>query len=264
MLATLAQLVERRFRKAWVPSSNLGGGSRMKISRVEKLARREEKHLTRRIVTLGFLSAALIVFLLTLGIPILGKFADLLETISKREALEIKDKVLRPPILDDLPQATNSAKLKISGFADEAKSVDVYLGEDKAGETKVSDSRFSFEELTLRKGTNEISARSVFEDGKTSDVSSKTQVVFDNEEPSLTVEGPSDGQTFFGENRIKVSGKTDSDAQVTANGFLAVVMADGKFEVIISLSEGENTIEIKATDLAGNTKVEKRKVNFRK
>lgn len=236
----------------------------MKTSRVEKLARREENHLARRIVTLGFLSVVLMVFLLTLGIPILGKFADLLETISKRESLDIKGKVLRPPILDDLPQATNSAKLKITGFADKAKSVEIYLADDKTGEVKVADSRFSFDDLTLRKGSNEISARSLFEDGKSSDVSVKKQVVFDNEEPSLTVENPSDGQTFIVENRVKVSGETDKDAQVTANGFLALVAPDGKFEVIISLAEGENTIEVKATDLAGNTKAEKRKVNFRK
>ena len=50
--------------------------------------------------------------------------------------------------------------------------------------------------------------------------------------------------------------------RILANGFLANVGSDGKYEVTIALSEGENTIEVKAIDSAGNTSVAKIKVDF--
>lgn len=234
--------------------------------RVERLARREENATVKRIVWLSAISLILAVSLFTLGIPALAKFADVLDRVFPKSNQEtgISAEDLQPPNLDPLPSATNSAKLAISGFAPGASRVDIYLRSDKVGQGNVQDNKFQFEDLILENGSNPVSAKSVSDSGDESDFSPQQNVMYDNEEPKLEVETPSEGQSFSGNNRILVSGKVDNDAQVYANGFLANINSEGKFEVSVPVAEGETTIEIKAKDEAGNIKVENRKVNYRK
>ena len=234
--------------------------------RLERLSRREERKVVKRIVYLSLFSIILAVFLITLGIPLLGKFADFLNLVfRKNEISQVDSKSApRPPILDILPQATNSATLAISGFSQDETRVVIYNDLQNVGEAEVESGKFQFENLKLKDGQNEISAKAISKSGKESDFSGSVKIILDKEPPKLEVDTPSEGQSFSQDNRIKVSGKTDKDAQVYANGFLASVTAEGNFEVLVPVLEGETTIEIKATDDAGNTKVESRKVNFKK
>ena len=234
--------------------------------RLERLSRREERKVVKRIVYLSLFSIILAVFLITLGIPLLGKFADFLNFVFRKNEISqvVTNSKPRPPIIDLLPQATNSANLMISGFSEDDTKVVIYNDSQNAGETKVENGKFQFENLKLTDGQNEISAKAISKSGKESDFSQGVKVILDKEPPKLEVDTPSEGQSFSQDNRIKVSGKTDKNAQVYANGFLASVTADGNFEVLVPVLEGETTIEIKATDDAGNTKVETRKVNFKK
>lgn len=236
-----------------------------KTLRVERLARREERKIVRRIVTLSIVSAVIAVFLFTLGIPILGNFADFLGGIfgNSQQTASGQGAPVAPRI-ENVPTATNSARLSIIGFSSASKYVDIYLNGDKVGKADVYDGKFEYGDISLANGENKIEAKALNEAGTESDFSSGHVIILDRDEPKLEVEGPTEGQYFFGNNRIKVSGSTESDSQVFANGFLASVASDGKFEVFLSLSEGENNIEIKAVDAAGNTKTETRKVTFRK
>src|SRR3989338_7831313 len=208
--------------------------------RLERLSRREERKVVKRIVYLSLFSIILAVFLITLGIPLLGKFADFLNLVfRKNEISQVDSKSApRPPVLDLFLQATNSANLTISGFSQDETKVVIYNDSQNVGEAEVVSGKFQFENLKLKDGQNEISAKAISKSGKESD--------------------------FSQGNRIRVSGKTDKDAQIYANGFLASVTPEGNFEVLVPVLEGETTIEIKATDDAGNTKVESRKVNFKK
>jgi len=234
--------------------------------RLERLSRREERKVVKRIVYLSVFSIILAVFLITLGIPLLGKFADFLNLVFRKNEISqvVTNSKPRPPIIDLLPQATNSANLMISGFSEDDTKVVIYNDSQNAGETKVENGKFQFENLKLTDGQNEISAKAISKSGKESDFSQGVKVILDKEPPKLEVDTPSEGQSFSQDNRIKVSGKTDKNAQVYANGFLASVTADGNFEVLVPVLEGETTIEIKAIDDAGNTKIETRKVNFKK
>lgn len=234
--------------------------------RVQRLARREEKATVKRIVWLSLVSLILAVSLFTLGIPALAKFADVLDRIFPKSAQDTGDSsgTPQPPNVDNLPSATNSAKLKISGFAPGASRVDIYLKSEKVGEATVKDNKFQFEDLILEKGDNNILGKSISSSGGESEFSQQQNVIYDNEEPKLEIETPSESQSFSGNNRILVSGKVDTDVQVYANGFLANINSDGKFEVLVPVPEGEITIEIKAVDDAGNTRVEKRKINYKK
>lgn len=232
--------------------------------RVQRLARKEERVLIKKIFTLSIFSIILIVFILTLGISFLGKFADLLSSVlGGKDSQSSAQSSVDPPRLDQLSEATNSADFTVSGFARSGK-VKIVINDEEVGEADVIDGKFSYENILLDDDLNEIKAKVVGENGKESDFSDVVEIVLDTKEPKLEVESPSGDQSFSGNNRIKVSGATEADSQVYANGFLASVNSDGKFEVSIPLVEGENTIEIKAIDDAGNVKVEKRKVGFRK
>lgn len=233
--------------------------------RIERLARKEERATVTRVVKLSILSVALIAFLFTLGIPLLAKFADLLTMVfDKNDSNNSQIQQIEPPILDDLPAATNSASINVSGFVKEGHEVEIYIDDQSAGKTKVENGKFLQEGLKLKNGENKITAKTISENGQSSNETSALIITFDNTEPELEVSQPFEDQSFSGNNRIKIAGKTEKNAQVYANGFLANVLQDGNFEVIIPLFEGENPLEVKAIDEAGNTKSQTIKVNFKK
>ncbi|OGD85565.1 hypothetical protein A3B51_02230 [Candidatus Curtissbacteria bacterium RIFCSPLOWO2_01_FULL_41_18] len=238
----------------------------MKRSRLDRLARREEKSVVKRIVFLFLFSLILIGILYTVGIPTLGKFADVLDTIFKRGDSTSPSEVQTPPppVLSDLPKSTNQDKIAISGFSSGSSKVEVYLDSEKVADAQVNDGRFEFKDFRLHDGENKISAKAINDTGRASEFSPEVKVALDTNEPTIEVTSPRDDQTFYGDNRIKVEGQTEKDDQVFANGFLANVDPSGNFDVTIPLSEGENKIEVKAVDVAGNTKTVSIKVNFRK
>lgn len=232
--------------------------------KIQRLARREEKATIKRIVSLSILTLVLAILLFTVGANLLGKFVDLLGTVFKGKEDKVEQLTLTPPVLDNLPEATNSAKINVLGFIPDGDKVSVYLDDEKLGDAKLDGNKFEYSNLVLKNGSNRISAKA-YKGSVESDFSKVEAVNLNTKEPILTIDTPEDGQTVSGGNgRIKVAGKTDPDAQVYANGFLASISADGKFEVLVPVAEGDSTIEIKALNSAGNTKIEKRKVTYRK
>ncbi|MDO8487622.1 MAG: hypothetical protein Q7S45_04965 [Candidatus Curtissbacteria bacterium] len=236
-------------------------------SRLYRLNRREEKATVKKIVYLFVVSIFLLIFIFTLGVPMLGKFADFLDVVFKNKTQEqvSTDKFIpQAPILDPLPDATNSARLSISGFSATDGKILIFDNDEKVGETTSQAGKFRYDDFILNDGDNNIAAKAISGQGKESDFSQVKKVAFLHKEPRLDVDNPADGQSFSGNNRIRVSGKTDQNVQVWANGFLANTNLDGAFEVFVPLAAGDNNMEIKAVDLAGNTKIVKMKVNFSK
>lgn len=235
-----------------------------KTTRIERLARREEKETVKRIFYLSLFSLILAVFLFVFGIGILAKFSDFLGILFKgKDSAQSQHVDVRTPVLDPLPHATNSAKLAISGFADDESKILIFKNGEQVGEAQVSDGKFKYESVDLDKGETKLKAKAI-KSSSESNFSDEETVILSTVEPKLDVETPFDGQSFSGNNRIKVAGSTDKDAQVYASGFLAIVSSDGRFEVLVPVLEGETTLEIKAVNEAGNIKVEKRKVSFHK
>lgn len=233
--------------------------------RVNRLSKREEKANVKKAFYFSVISILIVVAFLMFGITALGRFADLLGTVfnnGSQNTIEESGDVAAP-VFDNLPSATSSARIKVSGFSNSGEKILFFVNGSEQGETEVIDHQFKYEDLILKSGENKIEAKAVSGD-KSSDFSSAHTIIYDNTPPKLEVETPNDGQSFSGNNRIKVSGKTDSDAQVFVNSFLASIGFDGSFEVFIPVSEGENKIEIRAVDSAGNEKKESRKINFSK
>ena len=152
----------------------------------------------------------------------------------------------------------------MAGFAPVGNSIEVYLNEEKVDKVEIIEGKFEVLDIALQDGENRLRVKALDDSGNVSDFSQEAVVILDTEEPFLEVSSPSESQTFERDNRIKVEGKTEKDAQVFANGFLANVDFEGNFEVSIPLYEGDSEIEIKALDEAGNSKIIKVKVSFKK
>ena len=234
--------------------------------RINRLAKKEEAATVKRIFALSVISAILALFMFTLGIPLLGKFADFLELIlgSQNQQQSQEGRNITPPNLDPIPAATNSATLNIRGFAAEGESVELYLNNNPFAKAETTSGNFSFEDITLQDGENSTAAKSLSSTGQESEFSKTLTIKLDTQSPTLTVENPQQNQSFSSNNRIKVSGKTDQDSQVYANGFLANINSEGQFEILIPVAEGDSQVEIRAIDEAGNVTVEKRNIHFSK
>src|SRR3989344_3699471 len=102
--------------------------------RINRLAKKEEAATVKRIFALSAISALLALFMFTLGIPLLGKFADFLELIfgSQNKQQSQDEKNISTPNLEPIPAATNSANLNIRGFAADGESVELFLNNNPA------------------------------------------------------------------------------------------------------------------------------------
>jgi len=234
--------------------------------RINRLAKKEEAATIKRIFVLSAISALLALFMFTLGIPLLGKFADFLELISgsQKQPQSQNEKSISTPNLDPIPAATNSANLNVKGFTADGENVELYLNDNPVAKVETISGNFSFKNVKLQNGQNTITAKSLLNAGGESEFSKILTIKLDTEAPELTVENPQQNQSFSVNNRIKVSGKTDQDSQVYANGFLANINSDGQFEISIPVADGDSQVEIRAIDEAGNVTAEKRTIHFSK
>lgn len=235
------------------------------VRRVDLLTKKDEQSQVKRSFLLAAISILIAILIFSFGISVLGGFADFLNKIFHNDKdVTGGSNFVQPPILDQLPQATNEAALAVSGLAIDDSKVDIYLNGEKVGDSTVDGGRFKYESLNLKSGGNEIKARGITGNNSESDFSKSYSVVLDNKEPELTIESPTDGQSFSGNNRVSIKGKTEPDAQVYANGFLANIASDGSYEVFVPLNEGDTEIEVKAVDQAGNFKSLKIRLHYSK
>ncbi|MFS0861526.1 S8 family serine peptidase [Fredinandcohnia sp. 179-A 10B2 NHS] len=150
---------------------------------------------------------------------------------------------------------TNEAEVNVTGKAAPTTTVLVYNnGEEVGSASATAEGTFSVA-ITLADGENNITAKASSENGVT-DPSETVKVTLDQNAPELAITSPEDGSKTNRET-VTVEG-TVADAnidKVTVNGQNATV-ADGSFSKRILLDNGENTIEVIATDKAGNTTTE--------
>lgn len=235
----------------------------MDRSRLSKRLKRK----TKKTLLLSILGIVLIIFLLIkFGIPLIVNFT-LLISGSKNDPSTINSRndssFIMPPLLNPLSSATNSAKISISGIASQKQIISLYLNDQMQDKTKVkNDNTFSFEDLILSEGENVIKAKATDND-KESSFSEPMTIIYKNSPPHLSIDSPSDGQSFSKEeNSIIVSGSTDPGAKITINDLWAIVDANGNYAKNLLLKEGENNIVVIAIDEAGNKTELKIKVNY--
>ncbi|HSA83449.1 MAG TPA: hypothetical protein VLF20_01000 [Patescibacteria group bacterium] len=206
---------------------------------------------------------AIIILLFLFGPQLLINFSLLVKKSSDANETTKKEVLyIAPPILNPMNEATNSAEIIISGYAQDKQEIRLYINGKQHKKTTVSkDNNFSFSDVKLEKGDNEIKAKVITDDKKESGYSEITTITYIADPPTLDISFPSDGQTISKDNRnITVRGKTNENVKVTINDFWAITKDDGSFSYTLSLADGENTIRIKAKDAAGNETIREIKV----
>ncbi|HCM37726.1 MAG: hypothetical protein UV61_C0002G0279 [Candidatus Gottesmanbacteria bacterium GW2011_GWB1_43_11] len=231
-----------------------------RISRIEE--RRTKKQLF--FVIVGIL--AVIVFTTTVGIPLLVRVSVFLG--NRKLAQPLSDSLDKtapfPPTLSSILSATNSAEIKIEGYGEPESTLKLYLnGRDVKKVLLGGDGGFSFTDVTLTEGENNIYATLTDQSGNESSQSQELQIVYKKSAPKLEVSDPQDKQTF-GKNQqeITVKGLTDPGNDIRINDRFVLVKEDGTFTYNIKLQDGENTLNIVAQDQAGNETKLERKVTY--
>ncbi len=231
-----------------------------------RLRRHEDRIFKKRLVwALGGL-VALVVFVFIFGLKLLVGFSLLVDKLHGASPVQKQDQILiLPPVLDPLPEATNSASLTITGKGDAGFTIIIYVDESETQKLKIeSDGTFTLTKK-LAEGSHTISAKAADDKGNLSDLSNVLTVSIKRTKPTLTVTQPQDNARIVGDtNTITVSGKTDADTSITVNSRLALVQDDGSFTYSFSLAEGDNTIQVVATDPSGNQTNLERRVTYQR
>lgn len=221
---------------------------------------------TLLITTLSLL--ALIGVLLAFGPSLLVNFSVLLGNLNGSEEKTNTNETpsyIAPPVLDPQPDATNSARIHVSGVASAGTQdqIKLYVNDEVLDVThpKTND-MFTFDNVPLKEGENEIKAITIIKDKK-SDYSSPITILYLKEPPELIIDEPKDGDSFNGDDSpFMVKGKTNPGARVTINDFLPITKDDGTFSYSLPLQNGENKIKVIATDKAGNKTEKEIKVTY--
>lgn len=229
----------------------------------DRLKRKLKKKAIRNTLLIlgGLIAFGVIIFMF--GTQLLIQFSLLLTkdgSVTPNETQEVS--YIAPPDLDPVADATNSAKMKITGTSTvENAVIKLYINGSLTDSVNVnSKNEFEFKSVILEEGSNEIKAKTEV-DGKLSDYSSSLNIVYQNEPPDLSIEYPADGQTLKNDNQT-ITGKTVAGASVTVNGFRAIVQPNGNFTYNIKLQNGGNNIKIVTTDTAGNKTEKEINVTF--
>ncbi len=231
---------------------------------VKRLSRKSKRNFAVTLIIITLLIFATISWILPSFINALGGIKNTIKP-SQKAAIDLSEKItLAPPVLNIPYEATNTAQINIKGYATPHLKVKLYL-DDREEQTIEAGSNgdFTFQNIDLSLGTNNINAKTVDEEGNES-LSSKTiKIIYDNETPSLTLTEPEDNKTIQGgDKKVKVSGKTDPHARVFINGNQIIVDKDGNFSSDQPLVEGDNVFTIKTVSLTSNSTELERKVIY--
>ena len=206
-----------------------------------------------------------LIFIIFFGLKLLVNFSLLLGRIKSIGEIPItsQNEFVLPPTLNPLPEATNSAVIEISGVGSQpGQTIELFLNGNSLKSALIdSDSRFTFAQIRLEIGENQIKARAKG-NGNESDFTEEVILVYETTPPALEVTEPFDGQIVKKTGEIRVVGKTEPDATILVNEFLPIVDGNGNFYYRMPLLAGENTIKVTARDRAGNQTTNEIKVTF--
>lgn len=248
----------RRYRSSYTPRS----------------VRRIRKQSNKQLVVAIVFGVIIIIFFISWGLPSLigglSVFNKLKPATLKQ--ISIEDSAIAPPVLNIPYEATNSATIKIAGYASPNSKVEIYVdGEVKSITSANDDGKFESDDIALGIGTNNISGKTVIEESggepKRSLYSKNIRLVYSNEKPKLDLSEPNDNteikggdeQSSSSNKKVRVSGRTDSENSVVVNGITVIVDREGNFTTTVLLNDGDNTLTIISANSVGNsTKIERK------
>lgn len=166
--------------------------------------------------------------------------------------------------IDDIPVATNSAKIILTGSVINYSKLDFYINGDIVEKKNMTTTDiFTIEIGDLERGENEVYVRATTEDGKNTKKTPVYKVIYKDEKPKLEISSPDDKATVSSPEVI-VKGLTDKEVLIKVNDLPVVVDVNGGFDSTVRLKEGDNTIVITASDTAGNIEEKTLTITYRK
>lgn len=218
--------------------------------------RKAFKNQTKKSITF-FLGGIILIALILIffGIPLLVNFTVLLDNTTdvRSETKSAADTYVPAPSLSSEFEATSSAKIVIEGSSEKEYSIKLYNGETEIDDINVGNNGRFKSTVTLKKGENHITAIAVSKSNNRSDESEKLVLHYLPEPPKLELTSPSDNQEFRGDRKFaEIRGSTSQNAKVTVNGSWAIMSGNGSFSYTLALKDGDNGINITATDPAKN------------
>lgn len=150
---------------------------------------------------------------------------------------------------------TNEAEITVNGTAAPETTIRLLQNGSEVGSAEIGEDRSFAIDVKLDEGINEFIAET-YVDGEQASVSYPVTVTLDTKAPELTIVSPEDGERTNSETMTVKGTVNDKHLDtVTVNGQEAAVL-DGAFSHRILLEEGENAIEVVATDTIGNKAAE--------
>lgn len=233
------------------------------MSRLEEMQR---KQFRRNMIAAGVILALLVVFIFMFGFKALINATIFVTNVtSPKKTQTEEEKTTKYGLLDidEIPVATNSAKIVVSGTVNNYDVLYFYVNGEQVKEKKINSEDFVEEIGDLKKGSNKVYVKAKANDSKEEKKSEEFEIMYRADKPKLEISEPQDGSKTSN-SEIKVAGKTDSEILIKVNDFPVVVDAQGGFQTTVRLHDGENTLDIKAIDDAGNTETKTLKVTYQK
>lgn len=175
----------------------------------------------------------------------------------KRQTEEVDVIPPQSPVLSALPEATNSSSIVVDGYTEPEASLEFLVNEKVLASGKSDQSGQFSMVVQLESGDNLIQVRAADAANNTS-LSAAESVILDTKPLTITISSPKDGTEFFGKNNqvVEIRGEINkSESQVMINNSFVVVGRDGLFTHRFQIQNGNNQIDIMASDRAGNTDV---------
>lgn len=231
-----------------------------------RLERVQEKKMKNTIIMYIVILFVVLYFIFTFGIKLLLNTSSFISGLfpqpSAKPSFKTEDSFSAIDI-SSIPQATNSAKIIISGSVLNFDSLVFYLNKANIKEVDSPPDIFNEEIGDLEKGENSIYVLARSKDSKNEKTTITYKVFYKSEKPKLEISEPSDNSTISIQ-EIKVKGTTDKETYIHINDMPVVVDANGNFETTVRLKDGDNQITAKAQDIAGNEEIKTIKVTYQK
>jgi uncharacterized protein YfaP (DUF2135 family) len=222
---------------------------------------------TRKNIILSIFGVVIVIFIaVQFGIPILIKsslfIAGLGKTSDTVQENSSNSTFISAPILNSLPEATSSAEIEISGIAGKDQKISIYINGELINKIDAeNDGTFSTNEK-ISKGKNTIKVKAI-KGSLQSETSNLEEIYLKNDPPPLSISSPQNNESFDKDQKFaEVKGTTDPDVRVTVNSLWAITDSNGNFSYRLPLKDGENVINIIATDDALNKTEKQIKVTY--
>lgn len=210
----------------------------------------------KRYLKLGIIYSLATILLLFLifkfGVGIAINISDLIQKGNIDSTSNLSDVIVPPPQMSSISEATNSAQLKVWGFAPANQEVEIRLNSDPAKNLPV-DSEGKFEGIIdLSLGTNEVFANSLNKEGVKSAPTNTWTIFYSDTPPNLEILDPKDEKVNVRNKNFVIKGKVELTSKVYINDHSVVLGQDGSFSYPILLEKGENKFKIASVDPAQN------------